>query len=374
MHRSLFLILGLAVCLQAKAQITLTRADFPKPTASSPLPDSVLYSNVSNPGAATSHTIDGVNAVWNESSLTGNPAWQQFLPVSSTPLIFQFVFLGSDYAQPLLNGGGVAGGTLSDAYEYYDYATADGKLQVRGFGGNLLIPGQTVAIPLPAVYSSPDVLFTFPMQFGNTDSSLSGFNVTLPLGGIIGDVTVKRTQKRVNWVDAWGRITLPTGASYDVLRHVSRINRIDSLITAFFPAGFPSRPIEYRWLAQGMKIPVLSETGTRTGSGNNTSVTINAATYLGGWPTGVSETMSAAMKVFPNPAQGPITIEWPEGGGALNLTLYALNGSPVARFGFLTRMGEPVREVLPLAGLPAGTYILSGQLEKQSFRRVVQLY
>ena len=374
MHRSLFFILCLTACLQAKAQITLTRADFPKPAASSPLPDSVLFSNVNNPGAASSHTIDGVNAVWDESSLTGNPTWQTFLPVSSTPIIFQFVFLGSDYAQPLLNGGGVAGGTLSDAYEYYDYAATDSKLQVRGFGGNLLIPGQTVAIPLPAVYSSPDVLFTFPMQFGNTDSSVSGFNVTLPLGGIIGDVTVKRTQKRVNTVDAWGRITLPTGASYDVLRHVSRINRIDSLITAFFPAGFPSRPIEYRWLAQGMKIPVFSETGVRTGNGNNTTVNINSATYLGGWPAGLSEANKGSMQVYPNPAQGQLTVEWPEGGGALNIALYALNGSPVARFGFMTRAGEPVREVLPLNGLPAGTYILSGQLEKQSFRRVVQVY
>ncbi len=344
---------SILLSVQVNAQITLTRADFPRPSANSILPDSVLYSNV-NGGTPTSHNLPGMNMIWNESTLTGTPRYQQFLSMSATPLIFQLLFLSCDYAQPLLNGGNVAGNTLTDAYEYYDYASSDSRLQVKGFGGNIFIPGQAIAIPLPALYSSPDIIYKFPMLYGNKDSSVSGFDVTLPLGGIIGDIQLKRNQKRVNEVDGWGRLTIPSGGTYDVLRHVSKIDRIDSFITGFFPIGIPTKPIEYKWLGQGMKVPVLQINGNQ--NGNN--VTITNTTYWGGYPVGLNTGFNSTnATLYPNPANNQCAIEFSLNHSSdVDIYIYSINGTLMGEFHFANMKAGKCNELLPLNSLASGSY------------------
>ena len=348
-----YLFLFLFLPLYTFSQITLTRADFPRPTGNSPLPDSVLYSNV-NGGTPTAHTMNGTNVIWNESTLTGTPTYQQFLSMSATPIIFQLLFLSCDYAQPLLNGGNVAGNTLTDAFEYYDYASSDSRLQVKGFGGNILIPGQAVAIPLPALYSSPDIIYQFPMVYGNKDSSVSGFDVTLPLGSVIGDIKLKRSQKRVNEVDGWGRLTIPSGGTYDVLRQVSKIDRIDSFITGFFPIGIPTQPIEYKWLGQGMKVPVLQINGNQNGG----NVNITNSTYWGGYPVGLHEELiNTNAFIYPNPANDQCAIEFSlKNNSNVDIYIYALNGILCGEFHFANREAGKFHAYLPINALANGTY------------------
>jgi hypothetical protein len=362
--KPIFLFLILFFTAELNAQITLTRADFPKPTANSTLPDSVLYTNVTT-GTPTSHTLNGINQIWSETLLSGNPTYQQYLPMSSTPFVFQLLFLSSDYAQPLLNGGNVAGNTLSDAFEYYDYASSDSRLQVRGFGGNILIPGQTTSIPLPALYSSPDIMYRFPMQYGNIDSSNSGFNVTLPLGGIVGDITLKRNQKRVNEVDGWGRITIPSGGTYDVLRQVSKIKRIDSFITGFFPVGFPSQPIEFKWLAQGMKYPVLQINGNQTGNG----ITITSSTFLGGWPLQNSQIeLNQQSFIYPNPTANNCMLEYSLSESSnVDIYVYSSGGIRCGEFHFLHQQTGTHQDILPIDNLSAGTYFIQCKTNNNSF-------
>lgn len=366
--------LGIALVCQAQAQITLTRADFPKPTANSPLPDSVIYTNV-NTGTATAHLNTGSNFSWNESTLGGSQAYQNFVAVSGTPTIFQFTFLGSDYAQPLLNGGGgLAGGSLTDAYEYYDYANNNNRLQIRGFGGYVTIPGVPTALPVPAVYNSPDILFNFPMNFGNTDSSVSGFTVTIPTAGLplpipIGDITIKRNQKRVNEVDGWGTLTLANGATYNVLRHVSKINRIDSLKTTLANLGFPSQPIEYRWLGEQKKIPVMQINGTQ----NNGNVTITNVTLWGSvYPASTNDLMATDhLMVYPNPSKHVIHVDRPNGNGPWSLQLIDLMGRRMAQFGFSATGNN--NESIPVADLPAGFYILKVQRDGKTYTQQIQV-
>jgi hypothetical protein len=373
MKKLLLPIIGMAFAYNAHAQISLTRADFPKPTANSPLPDSVMYTNV-NTGTATAHLSTGANFAWNESTLGGAQAYQNFVAVSGTPTIFQFTFLGSDYAQPLIGGGGLAGGALSDAYEYYDYANNNNRLQIRGFGGYVTIPGVPTALPVPAVYSSPDILFNFPMTFGNSDSSVSGFTVTIPTAGLplpipIGDITIKRNQKRVNEVDGWGTLTLANGASYNVLRHVSKINRIDSLKTALANLGFPSQPVEYRWLGEQKKIPVMQINGTRA----NGNVTITNVTLWGSvYPAATSDFLGPlSLSVYPNPAREALHINCPSGTGPWSLQLFDVMGRRVAQFGFTANSNES--EMIPLNGLAAGQYALHVQRNGKQYRQLIQV-
>jgi hypothetical protein len=345
----------------AQTPITLTRADFPCPSAAScGLPDSVLYTNASLSGSGLNASSTGPSQNWDMSALgTTSLAYQKFLPMSATPLIFQLVFLSCDFAQPLL-GNQLAGNLpLNDAFEYYNYAGAggSGQLEIKGFGANVTIPGQPIALPLPANFTSPDILYKFPMAFGNTDSSESGFSVTLPLGTGIGDITIKRKQKRVNIVDGWGSIITPAG-TFDVLRLRSSINRVDSLITGFFPLGFPSRPIELKWLGNGKRIPVLQVNGTQTGGTfNPTSIT-----YWGqkAFPSGLTHLSSDEnIQLYPNPADDFCRVEFEiDNDPEMHITITDAVGRVCAHFHFQYQQSGLHTEYLPLSQLPGGTYVL----------------
>jgi hypothetical protein len=360
--KQLILLFSLLASVQAIAQtqITLTRADFPKPTANSPLPDSVLYTNV-NGTNTTAETIDGASQSWSEAGLTGTTAYQTFVPVSATPFIFQATFFGSDYAQPLLNSN-IAGQIASDAYEYYDYSAGNGKLQIRGFGANVTIPGTSTPLPLPAIYTSPDVVYVFPIAFGNMDSSTSSFNVSLPLPAPIGTVSVTRAQKRVNNVDAWGSISTPAG-TFDVLRVVSTINRIDSIKTQFVSFGTPSNPVEYKWLAAGKKIPVLQINGNNiAGVFTKTNATFWGASSVA--TTNVNANLNA-FTTYPNPVIENATISFTlKKAATVDVEVLSITGEKVAHFHFKKQAGN-FTETLPLQTLKAGNYFISCKSETE---------
>jgi hypothetical protein len=366
--KQLFLLFSVFASLQALAQtqITLTRADFPKPTANSPLPDSVLYTNV-NGTNTTAETINGASQSWSEAGLTGTTAYQSFLPMSATPIIFQLAFLSCDFAQPLSNAGsfgsGTTAGSLSDAYEYYDYSGS--KLQIKGFGANVTISGTTA--PLPAIYSSPDVIYVFPITYGNKDSSTSSFNVSLPLtlpaplNNI--SITVKRDQKRVNEVDAWGSISTPAG-TFDVLRVVSNIDRIDSFKTSIFDIGTPTNLVEYKWLATGKKIPVLQI------NGNNVAgvFTKTNATFWGASTVATSNVNANfnSFIAYPNPVIENATISFTlKKAATVDVEVVSINGQKVAHFHFNKQAGN-FTETLPLQTLKAGNYIISCKSETET--------
>lgn len=354
----LICLLSTSLLGQAQTPITLTRADFPCPSLlSCGLPDSVLYTNIPVGSNTINTTPTGAASSWMMNPLkNGSIAYQPFFPMSATPLIFQLAFLSCDYVQPLL-GNAVGALPVTDAYEYYNYAgTGSSRLEIKGFGAYVTIPGQTTAIPLPAIYSSPDIVYQFPIAFGNSDSSVSGYSVTIPLGGTIGDITFKRNQKRVNSVDGWGSITTPAG-TFDVLRVKSSINRVDSLITGIFPLGFPSKPVEYKWLGTGKRIPVFEVNGNLTG----TNFTPTSIRHWGqGAPAGIFDAgLQHSIAIAPNPAFELSTLNYDlatESDVAIYLT--DLSGATLAQFHFAKQAAGHHAETLPLHGLAPGTYLV----------------
>ena len=362
--KQLFLLFSLFVSVQAIAQtpITLTRADFPKPTSSSPLPDSVLYTNV-NGTNTIAETINGASQSWSEAGLSGTTAYQLFVPVSATG-VFQIPFFGSDYAQPLLNSS-IAGQIASDAYEYYDYTTGNGKLQIRGFGANVTIPGTSIPLPLPAIYTTPDVVYIFPIVYGNMDSSTSSFNTTIPLTlPVIGSVNfnVTRSQKRVNNVDAWGSISTPAG-TFDVLRVVSNIDRVDSFKSTIFTFGTPSNPVEYKWLAAGKKIPVLQINGNNVaGVFTKTNATFWGASSVA--TTNVNANLNSFTN-YPNPVIENATISFTlKKATTVDVEVLSVTGEKVAHFHYKKQAGD-FTETLPLQTLKAGNYFISCKSETE---------
>ena len=355
--KKLFTISLLVLPFLMQAQITLTRADFPRPTSSSPLPDSVLYTNVVAGSSTNAQNNNGANQTWSETALTGTTAFQSFVPMNSTPLIFQLAFLSCDYAQPLLNGGNIVGGALTDAFEYYNYAASDSRLEIKGFGGNITIPPSTTGVPLPAVYSSADVIYRFPIAFGNTDSSISAFDISLPLPAPIGTVQVKRNQKRVNVVDAWGTMDTPAG-SFSVLRVVSNIKRVDSLITSLFPIGFPSNPIEYKWLGSTKKVPVLQVNGNDV-AGNFTPTSI---TFWGQGTVGFNADPmhNSSLVIYPNPTKNNCSIQFElPTSSDVSIFITDMLGKQIGEFHFANMNAGQHNEMLPISALASGNYAVT---------------
>lgn len=358
--RNILLLVVLLNSLFIKAQITLTRADFPRPTAASALPDSVLISNI-NSGTTVSQTQNGPSQSWTELTVTGTPTYQKFVPLSSASLFLQLAFLSCDYAQPLLGGTSVAGSPLTDAYEFYNYASSDSRLELKGFGGNITIPGSTTPIPLPAVYNPSDLLLRFPANYGDTSSSTSGFNVTVPLPNI-GNITFKREQTRETEIDGWGTLQVPSGGIYEVLRIKSKIIRVDSIITPIFPIGFPSENYEYRWMGKGNQVPIL-QINTIVNGGNETPT---QRFYLGGWPVSVQEStlQKDRFSLWPNPSSSAITIVMPKlNASSIECMITNMNGQQVGKFNFKHMPGESFQEELPVFHLANGIYQITCKAE-----------
>ncbi len=338
----------------SQTPITLSRADFPCPSAAAcGLPDSVLFTNLPIATNTVNTTLTGANTTWNTLPLkNGTIAYQNFVPMSASPIAFQLLFLGSDYAQPLLGNIGVAGLPVSDAYEYYNYSSSNSRLEIKGMGANITYTG--ITFPLPAIYSSPDVLYKFPITFGDTDSSVSGFSVTIPPTGTA-LATIKRNQKRVNEVDGWGSITTPAG-TFDVLRVKSSIQRIDSIITALFPLGIPSNIIEYKWLGKTKKIPVFQVTGNVIG----TNYTPTAITFWGQDPLGFNDINNqSAVSLYPNPTTDNSTLQYTLNKVSdVDILITNLEGKTVAQFHFKKQASGSHSEIMPLNSLAKGTYIV----------------
>lgn len=348
----LFISIFIFSFLISKSQITITRSDLPCPVANCGL-DSVLFTSVPPGVNSVDVNLTGANSIWNVIPLkNGTTAFQKFYPVNMTPIDFQLAFFGSDYAQPLLGNQTLAGLPVTDAYEFYNYAGNDSRLEIKGFAAHMSLQG--IPFPLLGVYNGADVLYRFPLNFGDTDSSNSSYSVSVPPTTPF--ATIKRKQKRVNLVDGWGSMTTPAG-TFDVLRVRSEITRVDSVVTQLMPIGVPSNIIEYKWLGVTKKVPVLQVTGNVVAN-NYTPTTI---TFWGEDPLSVYTAQSDKNQilVYPNPVIDDVKIQFfLAQTSKVDMIIYDVLGKQVGHFHFINLSMGNHQEVLPTGQLPNGTYFI----------------
>lgn len=242
---SLWLLVGI---YQAIAQITITSADMPSAN------DTLRYSNA-NPVPGLPIALSGPNQVWDFSSLVAtNQDVESYRSSLQTP--YAFFFLGlNKYGRKIADSLGVGAFMFKDVYNFF--RKASNVFEVEGIG--LRFQG----IPLPAYYTDKDELYQFPLQYGDRDSSTFKFSINLPSLGAYSQVGY-----RINEVEGWGSITTPFG-TFNCLKVKSSIVSKDSLNIAGFPIPFTRRTIEYKWLANGQKIPILEISGLQNGNNFN---------------------------------------------------------------------------------------------------------
>jgi len=340
--------------LSGSAQITIGPNDMPSAG------DTMRYRSTN--AGSVNLTLTGADVTWDFSTLNvGAAGADTAVTVASTPLAYQFffnnVFLYPDHAANFALKGvgfGFQAFSFDDVYDFYK-KSAVGYRNV-GFGANLNgLPTSVRRVPV-------DYIYRFPMEFGNMDTSFSSFNVTVPTIGYY-----KQDQTRFNTVDGWGTLILP-GNIFEVLRVRSVLQQRDSIYVDQFGFGFATnRPqtVEYKWLAQGMDVPVLIVT---TVAGQPTT----ARFFYDPEPitTGIQDpSATAGLLVWPNPANEKIHVQLPSTTGG-HLIIRDPSGRIVEQLG---PFAPGTQQDVPVSELSEGVYFIAlSDGTGAGFRFVVQ--
>jgi len=221
--------------------------------------DTIRFSNATA-SANLPYLQSGANQTWDFAGLVAtNQDVEPYKSSLQTP--YAFFFLGlNKYGRKIADSLGVGAFQFKDIYNFYKKSST--AYEVEGIG--LKYTG----IPLPAYYSEKDKLYQFPLQYNDKDSSIFKFTISLPTLGSYSQVGY-----RINTVEGWGAVTTPFG-TFNCLKVKSFIFSSDSLNLGGFPLKFNRRTIEYKWLANGQKIPILEISGNVTAGGAFTATTV----------------------------------------------------------------------------------------------------
>lgn len=322
------LVLSLFCALDAaRAQTApvITSADLP-------VPGDTLRLSVASPvlpATAPPLTRNGANQTWDYTGL--QPVTQRveaYNSVAASASGLQLVAFGP-FAGP--NRATVAsprdfdfnGATLpvTDVNEFFNLSAND--LRSVGFGVTLN------GTALPILYSTgPDVVYSLPLAYGAGHTSNSLLVASVPGAGYLSQ---KRQRRNVN--DAWGTLTTPFG-TFQTLRVVTTIIDHDSVAVGTGPgqgATLPTRR-EYKWLANGIHVPVLTITTLEV----NGAQQIAAVEYrdLYRRPTALAtrnRALEAALQFYPNPSrQGTaLQVSVPAGTGPFAVSATDVVGRPL---------------------------------------------
>lgn len=274
---------------QAEAQITITSADMP-----------VAGDTVRTSFALNFENFDfsrtGPNETWNFSTLTASSQrLDTFLTVKQTPvLLWPSFFVSANVVQKVSLGELLPGIQIDNAFQFFNRSTNSYK----DFGYGILFSG----IPVPLKFSTPDVIFNFPLNMGQTYSSVALAELSIP---DIGFISIERN--RQTEVDGWGSLTTPYG-TFEVIRLKSVVQEFDSLYADTASQGFKIERnyIEYKWLAKNKKIPVL-----QCIQDDLLGTTVFYADIYRDLTVGLEPQKEVTeLKVFPNPISQRLSIEF----------------------------------------------------------------
>jgi len=329
----LFFLLIISV-LHSAAQITINNTDMPSV-------NNQFVVNSATPSASINPVPTGTNFNWDFSSLaSASQNTDTFTSLINIQSLYAFAFIGSSYA--LRSAQDISlGGQLTFSKIYNIYKNSSTKYEYSGQGAEIN------SIPTPMVYSPKDLVYKFPLNFGNTDSSTSGFTVTIPTLGAYG-----KSRKRVNVVDGWGTLVLPSG-TYNVLRVKSTITDRDSIvITGFpFPIVLPSTTTEYKWLGNSQGEPLLQINAGLIG--------VTQVLYLDN-PVGINENneLGSSLEIFPSPATDAVSVSYKVKTNANNsVAVFNIHGEKVKEIFTGTESGD-VQHSFSVKNLHAGIYFL----------------
>ncbi|MBL7889659.1 MAG: T9SS type A sorting domain-containing protein [Bacteroidia bacterium] len=360
MNRSILSFCFCIILFTTKAQITITSNDMPDAN------DSIVLSTANN-NSISYPIIADTNVIWDYSTLV--PQIQMYdkydSPMSfTTPFNLLFNILNTSYGRDNydLTSINIPIVQLTAAYDFLKESSSS----LKQIGAGYTINGA----PLPFYYTSADVLYNFPLTYGDLDSCDFQFGLPIPTLGYYG-----QTGHRVNHVNGWGTLLTPYG-SFQTVLVTSKINTIDTVYIDTLSFGTNiTRPTryEYKWLANGMKSPVLQINATVAGANLNTTNVQYIDSLRSNVPhVGITENeLNNSLRAYPNPSSGSITIEYmAKQEENTSILIKDLTGRTIRSFSYQTVVGEN-KTRLSIDDLNAGIYFISLQLNKTSISKKI---
>ncbi len=237
-----------------------------------------------------------------------------FINSINTPWQYQTVFIPvliANMAQPLFEFDWIPGYELTDVYRYYK--NTNDEFNDVGFAFTFS------GIPIPVKYQNPNTIYSFPLNYGDADSSTSSYEIDF-----LGMAYVSGWKKIVNHADGWGTLKTRYG-SFDVLRLKSEVMQYDSIYIDSLNYGFPVKReyTEYKWLGKGEGLPLLQ---IKDESGILTVHYIDSARQS---TFGVEEQYAniSGVNLYPNPADDNFNISFElKEPDQIHVDLFGFNG------------------------------------------------
>ena len=342
------LLLAAAPALAQNTSPVIDRSDLPSLTVGV---DSLRLSVAGPvlPASAPPLTQRGANQSWNYAGLVPvSQRVESYVPasvVTATSLFYSFTFgplggvnratVASPQALPVPAGANLPI-ALTDTYQFFNLAAAGATPQdfrSVGFGASL----NGTAIPVTyASATQQDVIYRFPLSFASPADSSSSFFSTPAAIATVGYLSQKR--KRVNKPDAWGTLTTPFG-TFQTVRIVTKLIDHDSVAFGGTPGQGFDIPLtrEYKWLAKGQHVPVLTIT-TRLLAGQEV---VSGVEYRDSYRRIIrlgtrDAVLEAGLATAPNPSAvgSALTISVPAGSGPLTVSATDVVGRLLFRRSF----------------------------------------
>ncbi|CAN5897632.1 hypothetical protein BH11BAC7_BH11BAC7_30940 [soil metagenome] len=341
-------LLSIALCLgflPAISQITINQNDMPSQ-------GDTLHVSIATTVGSIDHTLSGPNYLWDFSTL--NP-YAQDLYRFDAPSAIPFNFLSSvAVLNPSPDSLPVIGGIPSNFTDYFKNGSSGYRQNGVTFQYLTLTTFQ-----IPVVYTQSDYVYRFPLNYGDLDTSDGAYAINFPPLPYIGE-----TIHRESNVDGWGTLITPFG-TFMALRVVSHIQRIDTISLDSVTGFSIPRPmeIEYKWLANGIPIPVLEIDAQELFNTEVITSIVYRDVYRDNLPqVGINEQQQliSASSVFPNPSDENCYVTFTMTGVApVEMILTDITGREVKRFGKEMSMSGVNSRLLDLNGIPAGSYMIN---------------
>ncbi len=215
-----------------------------------------LYLTSAQQLSSFNYDTTGAGITWNYAALTGVSQQRLIyrLPAQTgfTNAQWHYLYVPTNVNLSSTNGQTISAGANLQYTNPNDYYLINSSLlEEKASSFNVTIGSSNIAIK--NVYTVPDVLCKFPLNYGNADSSTASYNINIP------NLYYKNTSlKRVNHVYGWGTVVTPYGTFSNALKVVSNVMEIDSI--RIDTIGLPKDTIYYRelkWFDASKTYPVL---------------------------------------------------------------------------------------------------------------------
>ncbi len=326
--------------------ITLTSANFPTGG------DTVRYTNAQL-NSVGNYTQTGANYTWNYTALVyASQGRRDFNLALQTPYAF-FFFGSNEYGEKIADNIAAGPLTITNYYNYYKKQTTP----INAFVADGI--GMTFSsIPVPSYFSDKDELYTFPLTYGDYDSTT--FKFSTPTTTALPFV-YKKTGYRVTKVDGWGTVTTPYGTA-PCIRLLTTQYSQDTIKYNAFAFGFPNNQRSYQWLTATEKIPYLEVTGALAG----TNFTPNTVRYRDTYqnPAGLHESTDiSAMEMYPNPGKDKLWLNFTRKGEFL-VEILGLDGKLIKGGNFDS---ANIGQSLDISDLSPSLYIIKVSEKQKAY-------